>query len=371
MSDADHAHGVCSQPCAMCHAEEIALITAEVKRLETENGLLAIASMRAHGVLCSAQYPERAKDEANAREEIGKALGGGAALKYLQRLEHEAIEHAAREVGSARIELDHERAAHERTKARLEEVDLERAQLLVERDKRKGHRLSDGTEVAVGQRVMTVREACERHHLGHAHDEWIHEITSLLGGDSGLVECGPRQISVGHLQLAPAGSEVTCPQCRGWREFMAKMRADAAAHRAAQFKHDELTAELAEARKRLKSAHWRLNDADGALQDAGTPVVDERFDHAIQRLHAERDAARAALTKSAHEHAIMRQRLEKTQAEAAALRGLLKCSGGCGNPPTCYGSYEGGCVEGFCCDECCGHGNEDGWCKPIVDTAKP
>lgn len=38
-------------------------------------------------------------------------------------------------------------------------------------------------------------------------------------------------------------------------------------------------------------------------------------------------------------------------------------------PATCFGVYE---VEldaapSFCCDDCCGHGNEDGWCKPIAE----
>jgi hypothetical protein len=70
--------------------------------------------------------------------------------------------------------------------------------------------------------------------------------------------------------------------------------------------HERTKAELAELRKQLESAHTRLNDADGALQDAGTPVVDERFDGAIQRLHAERDAALA--------------RAEKVEAELAEAR---------------------------------------------------
>lgn len=36
----------------------------------------------------------------------------------------------------------------------------------------------------------------------------------------------------------------------------------------------------------------------------------------------------------------------------------------CGKPATCYGAYED-CPAGFACDECCGHGNEDGWCVPL------
>lgn len=36
----------------------------------------------------------------------------------------------------------------------------------------------------------------------------------------------------------------------------------------------------------------------------------------------------------------------------------------CGKPATCYGEYEM-CGEAYACDDCCGHGNEDGWCKPL------
>lgn len=35
----------------------------------------------------------------------------------------------------------------------------------------------------------------------------------------------------------------------------------------------------------------------------------------------------------------------------------------CGNPATCFGCYEG--VHGYACDTCCGHENEDGWCKML------
>lgn len=38
----------------------------------------------------------------------------------------------------------------------------------------------------------------------------------------------------------------------------------------------------------------------------------------------------------------------------------------CGKPVTCIGEYEictG--VERYACDACCGHGNEDGHCRPV------
>lgn len=37
----------------------------------------------------------------------------------------------------------------------------------------------------------------------------------------------------------------------------------------------------------------------------------------------------------------------------------------CDNPATCVGRYDGRGRTGFGCDECCGHGNEDGWCYLI------
>lgn len=61
--------------------------------------------------------------------------------------------------------------------------------------------MSDGVAPQVGQRVVTVREVATRWGLAHAHDDHVHEITSLLGRDSHLVECGPRQIGVAMLRL--------------------------------------------------------------------------------------------------------------------------------------------------------------------------
>lgn len=60
---------------------------------------------------------------------------------------------------------------------------------------------------------------------------------------------------------------------------------------------------------------------------------------------------------------------ERSYAKAlmAAIKGEALCEG-CGNPATCVGEYET-CNEevAFACDHCCGHGNEDGWCKPLED----
>lgn len=41
----------------------------------------------------------------------------------------------------------------------------------------------------------------------------------------------------------------------------------------------------------------------------------------------------------------------------------------CGQPATCKGAYEGSPLEEYACDECCGHGNEDGHCEPISEAS--
>jgi hypothetical protein len=39
----------------------------------------------------------------------------------------------------------------------------------------------------------------------------------------------------------------------------------------------------------------------------------------------------------------------------------------CQSPATCFGRYEGHGPVQYGCDEHCGHGNEDGWCKPVEE----
>jgi hypothetical protein len=41
----------------------------------------------------------------------------------------------------------------------------------------------------------------------------------------------------------------------------------------------------------------------------------------------------------------------------------------CGAPATCFGQYEGRGPVRYACDECCGHGNEDGWCEQLQEVA--
>jgi hypothetical protein len=37
----------------------------------------------------------------------------------------------------------------------------------------------------------------------------------------------------------------------------------------------------------------------------------------------------------------------------------------CGKPAACFGSYEDDLHSAYACDDCCGHGCEDGHCEPV------
>ena len=42
----------------------------------------------------------------------------------------------------------------------------------------------------------------------------------------------------------------------------------------------------------------------------------------------------------------------------------------CGKPASCIGAYEqNDAPEAYACDDCCGHGNEDGHCRPVSEVA--
>ena len=63
-------------------------------------------------------------------------------------------------------------------------------------------------------------------------------------------------------------------------------------------------------------------------------------------------------------------REERIRAALGASNGDPRCAF-CRAPATCFGEYEtcDGSGEGFACDECCGCGNEDGWCEPLHEEA--
>ena len=53
---------------------------------------------------------------------------------------------------------------------------------------------------------------------------------------------------------------------------------------------------------------------------------------------------------------------------AAMYRTASATCARCGEPATCLGAYEGAETEQYGCDECCGHGNEDGHCEAVGDV---
>lgn len=61
----------------------------------------------------------------------------------------------------------------------------------------------------------------------------------------------------------------------------------------------------------------------------------------------------------------------QTTAEAleAARQHLPRCA--CGKPATCIGKYEAMEAEVPACDDCCGHGCEDGQCRPLQAPSDP
>ncbi len=42
----------------------------------------------------------------------------------------------------------------------------------------------------------------------------------------------------------------------------------------------------------------------------------------------------------------------------------------CGAAATCYGAYEGDRPQDYSCDECCGHGCEDGHCVAVPEPTE-
>jgi hypothetical protein len=131
--------------------------------------------------------------------------------------------------------------------------------------------------------------------------------------------------------------------------------------------------ELAATIERLR-ADWeemqRSRDESDACCLRMSEALDENWithqqlvakDAEIERLKAERD--------DWQESSDDWRDLEKGTAEMLAAN---KCAH-CGKPATCHGKYSDH-AEGYACDDCCGHGCEDGWCEPIpgrTDGASP
>lgn len=108
----------------------------------------------------------------------------------------------------------------------------------------------------------------------------------------------------------------------------------------------------------------RLNDPTGKHRECTYFVLDEVHDKfAGPALRAYADACESEFPDLARD---LRAR------HPGGEEGPWRCEH-CGAKVACFGSYEGR-GSGFACDECCGHGCEDGRCIPVVgssDNAEP
>ena len=165
------------------------------------------------------------------------------------------------------------------TRREVHEVDFTAERLEAELRCRwfEGRALSDGTAPAVGQRVVKVREVAERWGLSHAHDDLVHEITRLLERDCSVVECGPEQVGMAMLQLAPPGAEVTCRHCRRWHAQRARWRIDSEVFRRLQLDREHGVAPPTG--PVYVASSWRnahQPEVVGALRAAGVDCYDFR-----------------------------------------------------------------------------------------------
>lgn len=219
-------------------------------------------------------------------------------------------------------DLENEREAH-----RLTVLELTAAR---ERNdhRRDRIRLADGTRPEVGQRVTLIRAACERDGLAHAYDDHVHEISSLLGRDTHLVECGPRQISVSHLRLAGADAAVTCPRCLGWQEQMQRTRIDVEVYRGIPALREQiailetnLTAAREEAGVTLQAAQTEIARITAALEERRADVG--RLTGHVSDLEvvlAERGVAIASYQRA------LEQRVVEFADLKARLLGMTRCA---------------------------------------------
>ncbi len=108
-----------------------------------------------------------------------------------------------------------------------------------------------------------------------------------------------------------------------------------------------------------------------ALEASHLAIVDGYVPYHLKS--AERDVRSLADKLDAAEKRIAELEREHLSAMKAAVDCIAVRNPACGcceRAATCVGAYEGSLID-FACDECCGHGNEDGWCRPLPRGAGP
>lgn len=62
--------------------------------------------------------------------------------------------------------------------------------------------------------------------------------------------------------------------------------------------------------------------------------------------------------------------LEDVKAIARERDAAMRLCSICRKPAACFGRYDNMKTAAYACNDCCGHGCEDGWCRPVVDRPR-
>ncbi len=129
-------------------------------------------------------------------------------------------------------------------------------------------------------------------------------------------------------------------------------------------------ASLGAARERVKDLEVDVRIRDGALDDQ-TRQTDLALKRAVKaECEAADERVRREDTETARDGVSeWAERIAEAAKQTLTALALGHPTCGCGKPATCVGAYED--LENIApsCDDCCGHGNEDGWCVEIRAAA--
>jgi hypothetical protein len=100
---------------------------------------------------------------------------------------------------------------------------------------------------------------------------------------------------------------------------------------------------------------------DAGVCSAHNPPIGE-----LPKMRAERDAALQEVERLRSQRTYVSQGGHWCARSEALLASHPKCAV-CGKPASCMGAYESDDCWDYSCDECCGHGNEDGSCFPLSE----
>jgi hypothetical protein len=129
-----------------------------------------------------------------------------------------------------------------------------------------------------------------------------------------------------------------------------------------------LVAEAREDDQRMADAPWGVED--GRLYSRGPLSANDLGPIELATLN-DGLAGDDGIARSRNNLRALADQLMAASAEAERLRSLVPICAHCEDRPVaCFGHYEDGESRVgplAACDRCCGHGNEDGWCVPIVD----